>query len=259
MSGGLFALAFALAVVAADAGGASALCGDTIVDLGEQCDDGNVADGDCCASTCQFEPGGFNTPCDHGGTGLCWGYTLGACDGAGVCRPYSVNGSNISIGNRFTLRDGPGTNGDLIHMTLRHGRSQCFGAPPAGDPTVDTSFGLCVWTTVDIGEPAVRYLDELAYELVVPPGAGWEPTSTGWTYRFRDGTGVLRVDSQSLARFKARGALAALPGPADGTRYFASRVLYGIVNSAGFANFGGGEGHRNTPTLFREGGTRSCD
>src|SRR5262249_48236120 len=32
----------------------SAVCGDGIVDVGEQCDDGNVLDGDCCSSTCQL-------------------------------------------------------------------------------------------------------------------------------------------------------------------------------------------------------------
>ena len=31
------------------------LCGDTIVSPGEQCDDGNTNNGDCCSSTCQFE------------------------------------------------------------------------------------------------------------------------------------------------------------------------------------------------------------
>jgi cysteine-rich repeat protein len=32
------------------------VCGDTIVHPGEQCDDGNVDDGDGCSSTCQVEP-----------------------------------------------------------------------------------------------------------------------------------------------------------------------------------------------------------
>jgi cysteine-rich repeat protein len=31
------------------------LCGDGIVDPGEDCDDGNTVNGDCCSSTCQFE------------------------------------------------------------------------------------------------------------------------------------------------------------------------------------------------------------
>jgi cysteine-rich repeat protein len=39
------------------------LCGDTIVDAGEQCDDGNTPPGDCCSATCQAENG---QPCDDG-------------------------------------------------------------------------------------------------------------------------------------------------------------------------------------------------
>jgi cysteine-rich repeat protein len=40
-------------------------CGDGVVDDGEQCDDGNTADGDCCGSTCQLEPPGAQT-CNDG-------------------------------------------------------------------------------------------------------------------------------------------------------------------------------------------------
>ena len=53
-------------------------CGDGVVEPGEDCDDGNTADGDCCSATCQFEPAG--TAC--GG-----GCDPGTCDGAGVCQP----------------------------------------------------------------------------------------------------------------------------------------------------------------------------
>ena len=54
-------------------------CGNGIVDSGEQCDDGNTADGDCCSSTCQYEASGS----DCAGEGnVC---TADVCDGAGVC------------------------------------------------------------------------------------------------------------------------------------------------------------------------------
>src|SRR5690242_7800335 len=33
---------------------AHAVCGDTILDVGEQCDDGNLIDGDGCDSNCSF-------------------------------------------------------------------------------------------------------------------------------------------------------------------------------------------------------------
>jgi cysteine-rich repeat protein len=49
-------------------------CGDGALDPGEQCDDGNVQDGDCCSSTCQFEPA----------TTICRP-AAGACDVAEFC------------------------------------------------------------------------------------------------------------------------------------------------------------------------------
>ena len=59
------------------------LCGNSNVDPGEHCDDGNTVGGDCCSATCQFEPAGstctdFNT-CTTGetcnGIGHCVGFT----------------------------------------------------------------------------------------------------------------------------------------------------------------------------------------
>jgi hypothetical protein len=53
-------------------------CGDGDLDGSEECDDGNVFDGDCCSSTCEFDAAGAsctdNNPC-----------TDDACNGAGVC------------------------------------------------------------------------------------------------------------------------------------------------------------------------------
>jgi polyhydroxybutyrate depolymerase len=57
-------------------------CGDGALrpDCGEQCDDGNLADGDCCSSTCQAEP----SASDCSDADLCDGSE--SCDGAGTCQ-----------------------------------------------------------------------------------------------------------------------------------------------------------------------------
>jgi cysteine-rich repeat protein len=57
----------------------TAICGDGILDALEECDDGNLLDGDCCSSACVFEPA--DTPCEDDGNPC----TIDACDGAGVC------------------------------------------------------------------------------------------------------------------------------------------------------------------------------
>jgi cysteine-rich repeat protein len=59
--------------------GSLSVCGDGVSDLGESCDDGNVIDGDCCSSTCEFEPVG--TSCDD--ADACTDFDT--CDGGGGC------------------------------------------------------------------------------------------------------------------------------------------------------------------------------
>jgi cysteine-rich repeat protein len=56
-------------------------CGNGAIDPGEQCDDGNIVDGDCCSSTCQFEA---STVECRPATGAC--DIAEFCDGAsGTC------------------------------------------------------------------------------------------------------------------------------------------------------------------------------
>jgi cysteine-rich repeat protein len=56
-----------------------ALCGNGQFDPGEECDDGNTVNGDCCSATCTNEPAG--TVCDESDD-LCIVYK---CNGAGIC------------------------------------------------------------------------------------------------------------------------------------------------------------------------------
>ena len=57
-------------------------CGNGVIDtgIGETCEDGNIDDGDCCSSTCHFDPPGqLCFPLDDN---QC---TDDVCDGAGLC------------------------------------------------------------------------------------------------------------------------------------------------------------------------------
>ena len=58
----------------------TAVCGNNIVESGEQCDDGNTNNGDCCSSTCQYESA--STVC-RASAGTC--DVAETCNGAGVC------------------------------------------------------------------------------------------------------------------------------------------------------------------------------
>jgi len=70
-------------------------CGDGILQTGEECDDGNTADGDCCSAGCQYEAAG--SLCDDGQ--FC---TAGeVCDGAGACG----DGQPIDCGDGIACTD----------------------------------------------------------------------------------------------------------------------------------------------------------
>ncbi len=55
------------------------VCGDSITEPGEDCDDGNTVGGDCCSATCAFESAG--SVCTTDGVSC----TVDSCDGAGTC------------------------------------------------------------------------------------------------------------------------------------------------------------------------------
>ena len=58
---------------------APAICGNGTVELGEQCDDGNTAGGDCCSTTCQYDAPGS------------------ACDAANVCVTSTCNATGVCV------------------------------------------------------------------------------------------------------------------------------------------------------------------
>ncbi|TMA53501.1 MAG: hypothetical protein E6J75_15275, partial [Deltaproteobacteria bacterium] len=62
-----------------DAAIAGACCGNGVIDPGEDCDDGNQLNGDCCSSTCKFEPA----------TTVCRA-AAGPCDAAEFCTGTSA-------------------------------------------------------------------------------------------------------------------------------------------------------------------------
>lgn len=88
-SGATAASLIAVFVLLVSAAPAAADCGDAIPDVGEDCDDGNTLDGDCCSSTCQFEPA--TSPCANDGSDC----TLDECDGAGLCTHPAGNAGTV--------------------------------------------------------------------------------------------------------------------------------------------------------------------
>jgi cysteine-rich repeat protein len=91
----------------AGATGASAACGDGVKDGGELCDDGNLADGDCCTSSCQRPT---------------------AC--------FASNRGGMLIKEIGDDRD------DRLFWRYYQGQSTF---EDWGDPTDETAYSFCVW------------------------------------------------------------------------------------------------------------------
>ena len=66
----------------------AAQCGNDIIDSGEECDDGNTLNGDCCDASCNFEY--FGTPCGNPSYTECTNPDI--CTGDGYCSPQHFPG-----------------------------------------------------------------------------------------------------------------------------------------------------------------------
>jgi len=156
-----------------------AVCGDGVVTAPEECDDGNLLDGDCCDSTCHFEPVGklcstADDPCLEA-----------HCDGAGTC---DVEGRSC----RMPVAP------EAAQLVLRHGRKDRLvwrwwtgisAASDFGDPLATTAYDLCVY---DKGTGSLRLLMR---ESVSPGGScNGSPcwTSTPSTFDYSNPAGPLQ-------------------------------------------------------------------
>jgi cysteine-rich repeat protein len=84
-------------------------CGNGVIDSGEACDDGNIADGDCCSSTCAVTNEG------------------GSCDDANVCTDTDTCSSGVCAGSPVT--DGSPCDDDNPCTSDACQSGACVGTP----------------------------------------------------------------------------------------------------------------------------------
>ena len=101
-------------------------CGNGIVEKGEQCDDGNLASGDCCSPSCTFEPSVAD--CGPPVADECQG---GRCDGAGTCVIPKPAGSVCTPDAILCTRD------------ICDGAGTCIHPPSPAGSTCETNDDLC--------------------------------------------------------------------------------------------------------------------
>jgi uncharacterized delta-60 repeat protein len=191
-------------------------CGNGTLDAGEQCDDGNTVDGDCCDHRCQFEPSG--APCRDGdactdgdacdGAGTCVGGTPVDCDDGDLCTQDTCDPATgcqndaaprvacrTAGTSQLALRNYADDRRDRIVWKWLKGEE--VGVRDLGDPIHTTTYTLCIYAP---GEHV---------SLFLPAGSGWRPGgATGFS--FKDGSGTPDGVSKAALRSGPAGRAKAL-------------------------------------------------
>lgn len=218
-------------------------CGDGILDAGEDCDDGNVTDGDCCSSTCTAEPDGGacddGEPCTEGdqcASGACAGtpVTDGTpCDDGSACTDDSCQSGScvgvaalapgckeptLALKSQIVIKDKSPDKGDQVVWKWTKGADTAF--PEFGTPNVADDYELCVYEP----GPSVLFKGRI-------PGGGtcrglacWKVISTkGYSYKDKDRTpdGMeklsLKAGTSGAAKISAKGKGELLDMPSLGS------------------------------------------
>jgi hypothetical protein len=179
-------------------------CGDGMRNLGEQCDDGNVVNGDCCSETCAFDPPG--TPCPTNDD-TC---TINACDGAGTCLHTLPTGCASPGKSILLLQNKADDAKDKLLFKWRQGPQ--MDQSDFGNPLSTADYALCLYTGVQ--------RTPLTHATVPADATKWTPLSTrGYRYKDANGSvaGVVKLllkggdAGKSMAQVRGKGVN--LPDP----------------------------------------------
>ncbi len=217
--------AFAVSIIATSALGQ--VCGNSVLESGEDCDDGNVVDGDCCSSGCSFEVGS----CDDGdacsvgdtcdGAGTCVAGSAPDCDDGNLCTRDTCDSAigcvNASAARRLCRTasqsvlvahdKAPDTKDALI---WRWTRGEATTPEDFDDPTTTANYGVCVYQ----GSDGSEFL-----QVEIPPDAETWKASRNGGYKYKDSDGtvdgldrlVLKPGAEDKAKIQLRMRGANLP------------------------------------------------
>ncbi|MBN3318689.1 PAPP2 protein, partial [Atractosteus spatula] len=121
----------------------SPYCGNGLVDSKEECDDGNLIDGDGCSKKCQMEPG-FN--CD-GEPSLCYVF-----DGDGICEEFE-RGSSVQDCGFFTPHGYNDQWASEAHASHQHD-TKCPVLAVTGEPSLTQ---VCKSQFLDVSDSLSHY------------------------------------------------------------------------------------------------------
>ncbi len=205
----------------------SSPCGDGVLDADEECDDGNVEDGDCCSSSCTLEPdaqacedGSACTVGDACAAGVCVGTPLNegdTCDDGTLCTTATCQGG-ACVGestpapvcrlpvkpgkSKLVLRDQLIDARDKAVWKWASGQATAFG--DFGDPMSTDDFELCLYSG---GGTSILLSSRMPAGGDCAGKPCWSVAGPGFKYKDKEGTpdgaSKLKLKAGSEGRAKA--------------------------------------------------------
>jgi cysteine-rich repeat protein len=212
-----------------------ATCGNGVTGVDEICDDGNLASGDCCSSTCAYEAA--DAPCTTDSNAC----TKDVCDGAGSCDhlevPIDPLLCYVAPSTKLQIKDSATAGKDKLSWDW--GKGEAFAQAALGTPNtaMGTSYTLCVYDNTT----AVSAL-KAAIDIAPSPTLWVTKDPKGLQYKDKEGTseGVTKAQlktgdaAKTKVKLSAKGINLVLPAAASGSTFFdSSNVIAQLVSSDG--------------------------
>ncbi|HEY2773270.1 MAG TPA: DUF4215 domain-containing protein [Candidatus Binatia bacterium] len=256
-------------------------CGDGFVNplAGEQCDDGNNENGDCCSSTCKFEAAGsscedgyfctINDTCD--GNGDCVTGVPNSCADTDACTqdscsedlaacvhapvPRDAAACLVAPASKLQINNSNGQLKDKLSWQWSHG--DAFAPEDFGTPGTDTHYTLCIYDEAST-------VSSLKASIDIAPSTHWiskVPSLLQYKDKTGSSEGVLKVQLRSgnagrtQAKVLAGHANLTLPSPAGATFFHEEpNVTVQLVNDAGMcwmSQFAVADTGTNSAAIFK--------
>lgn len=168
-------------------------CGNGVLESYENCEDGNLTNGDGCSDRCRIEP--------------CW-----TCSGLPSTCTLAIRAcdTNVTAGGISLQLDAAGAHPAKLQWKMARGPA--LPLVTLGDPTATTDYAICAF---DRSQPTPTLL----WTAAIPSGPGWKRTgSSGFTQKRKDAEAsegitqvTLKTGSASKFTVKGRGANLHLP------------------------------------------------